>query len=146
MSENTTGMQVQDGPTDKAAATVANAEPTANSGPTTPGLATPMHVEPTPDVIAARLAPDPGRGGTRVIQTTTPIIGPVEGNIAMPDTGKMIAYPWAQMGVSDSFMVGYGVTEDALGKAAKQWASDANPEASFVVHRMADGARVWRVA
>jgi hypothetical protein len=64
----------------------------------------------------------------------------------MPDTGTLIAYPWAQMGVGDSFMVGYGVSEDALQAAAEQWAGQNNAGAKFAVHRMSDGARVWRVA
>ena len=139
------GMQVQKIGSDEAAEAVTQAsEDRVDPGPTARGLATPMHREPSREQVLQRLSPDPGRGGTRIVLTTSPVIGPVEGHIPMPDVSTLTAFPWAQMGVSDSFSVGYGVTKEELQEAADQWASENNAGAKFVAHQMGDGVRIWR--
>lgn len=118
-----------------------------DGAPARADLPAPDHRELPAHLIEERLAPDGGPRvrGHRHVLTTQPVIGPVEGNIPMPDPELLVAYPWAQMGAGDSFHV-TGTTKDILMAAAASHAKDTKSDARYMAHEQQGGVRIWRVA
>ena len=113
-----------------------------NPGPQIHG-AIPEHVPDPKDMVADRTMPD-GRGVARRVQHNHPVLGGVEGNIAVPVQDAPIAFPFDRMGVGDSFEF-EGIGGDKVLDAAKKWASEGAAGHEYEVHDHAGKERIWRV-
>jgi hypothetical protein len=70
----------------------------------------------------------------------------IERDVPMPVRRAVTVWPFAKMGVGDSFAVPPGVSDDVVRAAARNHVARRQPSAKYAVRKDASGChRCWRI-